>query len=118
MRLLVYDDDAAIGRLVVRVATSVGMEAVAVTEATSFEESIRTNPPQVIVLDLQLGNTDGITQLRMLASQAYTGALVLMSGFDPRVLATAHTLADKSLYAAAIHRAVTLARADSTRDCQ
>ncbi len=78
-----------------RVATSVGMEAVAVTEATSFEESIRTNPPQVIVLDLQLGNTDGITQLRMLASQAYTGALVLMSGFDPRVLATAHTLADK-----------------------
>jgi EAL domain-containing protein (putative c-di-GMP-specific phosphodiesterase class I)/DNA-binding CsgD family transcriptional regulator len=71
------------------------MNATAVTEAGPFEEFVRTNPPQVIVLDLQLGTTDGITQLRTLASLAYTGALVLMSGFDPRVLATARTLAEK-----------------------
>lgn len=93
MRLLVYDDDAAIGRMIVRVATSSGLDAAAVTEAAAFANIIRTNPPQIIALDLQLGETDGIEQLRVLANQHYSGALILMSGFDVRVLATARELA-------------------------
>ena len=44
------------------------------------------------LLDLQLGETDGVEQLRLLAEQQYGGALVLMSGFDARVLATARAL--------------------------
>ena len=36
MRVLVFDDDEAIGRLVVRVATMSGMEATAVTDAEAF----------------------------------------------------------------------------------
>ena len=39
------------------------------------------------MLDLQLGATDGVEQLRRLAKQHYTGEVVLMSGFDSRVLA-------------------------------
>jgi EAL domain-containing protein (putative c-di-GMP-specific phosphodiesterase class I) len=89
MRVLVFDDDTAIGRLVVRIATMSGMEAMAVTEAKGFGERLRTDPPQVVMLDLQLGDTDGVEQMRVLAEREYTGALVLMSGFDARVLATA-----------------------------
>ena len=37
-------------------------------------------------------STDGVEQLRRLAEQQYKGALVLMSGFDPRVLGTARAL--------------------------
>jgi DNA-binding NtrC family response regulator len=48
MRVLVFDDDAAIGRLVVRVATMAGMEAVAVTDAEAFGQHLRTDPPQVV----------------------------------------------------------------------
>jgi EAL domain-containing protein (putative c-di-GMP-specific phosphodiesterase class I)/ActR/RegA family two-component response regulator len=92
MRALVFDDDAAVGRLVVRVATMSGMEAVAVTGAEAFEAHLRSDPPQVVVLDLQLGITDGVEQMRVLADQHYTGALVLMSGFDSRVLATARAV--------------------------
>jgi len=92
MRVLVFDDDAATGRLVVRVAAMMGMEAAAVTDADAFSQQLRSQPPQVIVLDLQLGDTDGVTQLRLLAAQGYAGALILISGFDARVLETARML--------------------------
>ncbi len=92
MRVLAFDDDAAVGRLVVRVASLAGMEASAVTDAEAFEQSLRTDPPQLVVLDLQLGATDGVEQLRRLAKQHYTGEVVLMSGFDSRVLGTARAL--------------------------
>ena len=65
----------------------VGMEARAVTGAPAFLEALRSDPPQVVLLDLQLGETDGVEQLRLLAERQYGGVLVLMSGFDARVLA-------------------------------
>jgi len=89
MQLLVFDDDAAVGRLVGRIAQMVGMGARAVTSAPAFLEALRTDPPQVVVLDLQLGDTDGVTQMRVLADERYASDLVLMSGYNPRVLATA-----------------------------
>jgi EAL domain-containing protein (putative c-di-GMP-specific phosphodiesterase class I)/CheY-like chemotaxis protein/DNA-binding CsgD family transcriptional regulator len=91
-RVLVFDDDAAIGRLVARVATMSGMDATAVTDTTAFAQRLRIQPPQVVLLDLQLGETDGVEQLRLLAERQYRGLLVLMSGFDARVLATARAL--------------------------
>jgi EAL domain-containing protein (putative c-di-GMP-specific phosphodiesterase class I)/DNA-binding CsgD family transcriptional regulator len=93
MRLLVFDDDAAIGRLVVRVAAQAGLQATAVTTEAAFRQNLRDIPPQVVVLDLQLGATDGVEQLRLLAAQHYGGTVILMSGFDARVLGTAATLA-------------------------
>jgi EAL domain-containing protein (putative c-di-GMP-specific phosphodiesterase class I)/DNA-binding CsgD family transcriptional regulator len=93
MRLLVFDDDAAIGRLVVRVATVAGLEAAAVTEPAAFRQSLINAPPQVIVLDLQLGATDGVEQLRFLAEEQYAGSIIVMSGFDARVLAATATVA-------------------------
>lgn len=93
MRLLVFDDDPAIGRLVVRVAAMAGLDATAVASEAAFRQSLRDVPPQVIVLDLQLGATDGVEQLRWLAAQDYAGSLIMMSGFDARVLAATTTLA-------------------------
>ena len=93
MRMLVFDDDAAVGRLVIRVATLAGLEATAVTEPAAFQQSLADAPPQVILLDLQLGVTDGVEQLRFLAEQHYGGAIVVMSGFDARVLAATATVA-------------------------
>jgi EAL domain-containing protein (putative c-di-GMP-specific phosphodiesterase class I)/FixJ family two-component response regulator len=93
MRLVIFDDDAAIGRLVARVATMAGMEAAAVADAEAFRKQLGNDPPQVIVLDLQLLDTDGVTELRWLAERQYAGSLILMSGFDARVLETARMLA-------------------------
>jgi len=92
MRVLVFDDDAAHGRLVVKVAAMLGLEAVAVVDAEAFAQRVRTDRPQVIVLDMQLGDTDGVAQMRFLADQNFVGTLILMSGFDSRVLVTAHAV--------------------------
>ena len=88
VRVLVFDDDAAVGRLVIRIATLAGMEATAVTDADTFNERLRADLPQIVVLDLQLGRTDGVEQMRLLADLQYAGSLVLMSGYDTRVLST------------------------------
>jgi EAL domain-containing protein (putative c-di-GMP-specific phosphodiesterase class I)/DNA-binding CsgD family transcriptional regulator len=93
MRLLVFDDDPAIARLVSRVATYIGIEPITVADATAFRQRLRDMQPQVIVLDLQLGTTDGIEQLRVLAERQYAGALIVMSGFDERVLSGTASLA-------------------------
>ena len=69
MRMLVFDDDAAVGRLVVTGRHLAGLDATAVTEPRRSAQRLRDAPPQVIVLDLQLGVTDGVEQLRFLAEQ-------------------------------------------------
>ena len=93
LRLLTFDDDEAIGRLVTRVARLLGFDAAFVTEQEAFRANLHRLSPDLIVLDLQLGSTDGIEQLRFLAQQEYRGAIILMSGFDGRVLSTAAALA-------------------------
>jgi EAL domain-containing protein (putative c-di-GMP-specific phosphodiesterase class I)/FixJ family two-component response regulator len=92
MRVLIFDDDEAIGRLVARIATMSGMEATAVTDAVAFGEHLTSDLPQVVVLDLQLSGTDGVEQMRLLADRQYAGRLVLMSGYDTRVLGSARTV--------------------------
>jgi EAL domain-containing protein (putative c-di-GMP-specific phosphodiesterase class I) len=92
MQVLVFDDSPAIGRLVARIATFLGIEATAVTDAETFSRHLQVDRPQIVVLDLELGATDGIEQLRLLADRKCTAPIVLMSGYDARVLATAAEL--------------------------
>ncbi len=94
MRLLVFDDDEATGRLVVRVATLLGYQTDSVCTADDFLGHIVGQTPDVVVLDLQLGSTDGIEQLRLLAKRQFAGWLVLISGFDTRVLSSARGIAN------------------------
>ena len=90
--VMVFDDDPALGRLVTKVAGLSGLEATSVTDAASFEQAFRTRPPDVIVLDLQLGATDGVEQLRRLVDWKFAGALILMSGQGSRLLTTVGAL--------------------------
>jgi DNA-binding response OmpR family regulator len=92
VRVLIFDDDEAIGRLVARIAKMSGMEATAVTDAGAFGEHLTSDLPQIVILDLQLSGTDGVEQMRLLADRQYTGTLVLMSGYDTRVLGAARTV--------------------------
>jgi EAL domain-containing protein (putative c-di-GMP-specific phosphodiesterase class I)/FixJ family two-component response regulator len=94
MHVLVLDDDIAVGRTAVRMAALAGFEADAVTDADAFGTRLRGDPPDIVLLDLQLGATDGIEQLRVLASCKFAGAVVLMSGFDGRVLSSARAVAE------------------------
>jgi EAL domain-containing protein (putative c-di-GMP-specific phosphodiesterase class I)/ActR/RegA family two-component response regulator len=92
MRLVVLDDDESIAQFMANVASGRGWDAHAVTHEDEFQALVRAAPPEAIVLDLQLGASDGIEQLRFLHSLGYRGAIVLMSGFDGRVLAAAEAI--------------------------
>ena len=92
MSLLVFDDSATVGRLIVRIAGLSGITATAVTDSESFAERLWTDRPSIVVLDLELGATSRVEQLRLAAEQHCTSAIVLMSGHDARVLAAAGAL--------------------------
>src|ERR1700677_1185568 len=92
-RALVLDDDAASGMLIARIARAAGFDCIATTGAAEFAQCYEQLVPAAIVLDLDLGDTDGVEQLRFLRNKGYANALVLVSGFDARVLATTAALA-------------------------
>ena len=92
MRLVVLDDDEAIAQFMAAVASGRGWDARAVMHEAEFQALIRAAPPSAIILDLQLATSDGIEQLRFLHSVGYRGAIVLISGFDARVLASAQQI--------------------------
>jgi EAL domain-containing protein (putative c-di-GMP-specific phosphodiesterase class I)/ActR/RegA family two-component response regulator len=94
MYLIVLDDDESIGLFMATVARDNGWMARSVTDEAEFQRLVRTAQPDAIMLDLQLGSSDGIEQLHFLHDIGYLGAVVLMSGFDARVLASAQQIGD------------------------
>jgi DNA-binding response OmpR family regulator len=92
VRALILDDEAAIGRVICRVAQGAGFTAESATEVATFQSFFNAAQPDVILLDLQLGGEDGLAQLRFLADQRYPHPVVVMSGYDQRVLASAERL--------------------------
>jgi EAL domain-containing protein (putative c-di-GMP-specific phosphodiesterase class I)/ActR/RegA family two-component response regulator len=91
-RLLVLDDEPAFGQIMARIARRNGWAAETTTDVVEFQRLFARLRPDAIMLDLQLGNADGVEQLRFLQSQHYDGAIVLMSGYTDRVLHAAREL--------------------------
>jgi EAL domain-containing protein (putative c-di-GMP-specific phosphodiesterase class I)/CheY-like chemotaxis protein len=94
MQLIVLDDDEAIADYLASVAVACGWGVHAVQQDDAFQRLVTTSPPDAIMLDLQLAGSDGIEQLQFLRANHYSGAIVLMSGFDARVLSSARQVGD------------------------
>ena len=92
MNLLALDDDQEIGAIIVAVATKLGWSAASTCTAEDFRKRVGENRPDAIVLDLHLGASDGIEQLRFLKDLQWTGPILLISGFDNRILAAAQNI--------------------------
>jgi EAL domain-containing protein (putative c-di-GMP-specific phosphodiesterase class I)/ActR/RegA family two-component response regulator len=94
MRLVILDDDLATTEFLASLARRRGWDVGTATHQAKFRELVRTSPADAILLDLQLGESDGIEELRYLSSVNYPGAIVLMSGFEARVLSSAQDIGD------------------------
>jgi EAL domain-containing protein (putative c-di-GMP-specific phosphodiesterase class I)/CheY-like chemotaxis protein len=90
--LLVLDDDPDMCALVVRAAASVGYAAASATEFDGFKANLSAQT-SVIVLDLMMPNVDGIQVIRYLSDQRYLAEVILISGYDKKVLNVATQLA-------------------------
>ncbi|HEY7579658.1 MAG TPA: EAL domain-containing response regulator [Acetobacteraceae bacterium] len=94
MQLVILDDDQAIADFLASVAVGCGWRVHAVLQEDEFRTLLSAAPPDAIMLDLQLASSDGVEQLHFLHEIGYAGAIVLMSGFDARVLSSAQQIGD------------------------
>lgn len=92
--LAVIDDEPAITALIGRVAQSCGYEVFATSDADAFKRSIAEHEPGVICIDLAMPGTDGIELLRFLGHAKCQSRLLIISGFDPRMLESALRLGE------------------------
>lgn len=88
-RLLVIDDQPDLCEFIAEAAQGMGFDVRAVTEPDLFRRACLDFKPTVVVLDLQMPGADGIELLRYLASQGSRANVLVASGMDQRVLATA-----------------------------
>jgi EAL domain-containing protein (putative c-di-GMP-specific phosphodiesterase class I)/FixJ family two-component response regulator len=91
-RILVVDDEPELGQLVADAAEEAGFDAVVCSDAEEFRVAY-ADDYDVVVLDILMPQTDGIELLRFLADKHSGAQVLLMSGFDKRVLSTAEELA-------------------------
>jgi CheY-like chemotaxis protein len=86
LRLLVIDDEPMVARFIVHAADAHGIEAAMTISAEAFRRDYDRHDPDIIVLDLAMPGGDGIEMLRFLAERKSRAAVVVLSGFDTRVL--------------------------------
>jgi len=92
-RLLAIDDEPAICEFVGEVARDIGFEIVTETTFDAFKRSYHEFQPTFIVTDLAMPDADGIEILRFLSAELSKATIILMSGFDEKILGTAERLA-------------------------
>jgi len=88
-RLLLIDDEPALAAFVAKAADLCGFEPVIAEQDHQFRESFRDKRPRMVVLDLGMPGMDGVELLRFLAGEAYEDPVLIISGFDRRVLESA-----------------------------
>jgi CheY-like chemotaxis protein len=80
-RLLVCDDEAAVGRFVRNVAEPLGYDVRLTTSGEELVAVYDTFKPTVIVLDMVMPGMDGNEVIMWLAGRGCTAKLIIMTGY-------------------------------------
>jgi DNA-binding response OmpR family regulator len=92
--LLLIDDEPAFGRFIAHAAEESGYRAQVTISAEPFKRSYRETAPDVVALDLGMPGSDGVELLRFLAEEKCTAPIIIVSGFDRRVLESSMRLGE------------------------
>lgn len=93
-RLLLIDDEPALAAFLAGGAREVGMDATVACNHGEFREQFLASTPDIVALDLGMPGMDGVELLRFLADQNYRSPVLIVSGFDRRVLESAFRLGE------------------------
>jgi FixJ family two-component response regulator len=78
----VLDDEARLGAALCKVLAGIGIEARQFVEPAAFLSELETREPDLILLDLALGQSDAIEVIHQLEDRNFKGRVMLISGRD------------------------------------
>lgn len=93
-RLLLIDDEPALAEFLANAATACGFDPIITARDEQFREEFIANRPEMVALDLGMPGMDGVELTRFLAEQEYRGPVLIVSGFDRRILESAFRLGE------------------------
>ena len=93
-RLLLIDDEPQLGEYVAHVAKECGFVSDVTSDDGDFRRSFMKSRPDMVSIDLGMPGMDGVELLRFLSDQRYTAPVLIVSGFDRRVLESAFRLGE------------------------
>jgi len=93
-RLLLIDDEPALADFLASAAKESGFEPVITANDEEFRAAYLEGAPDMVALDLGMPGMDGIELIRFLADHDYAAPVLIVSGFDRRVLESAFRLGE------------------------
>jgi len=93
-RLLLIDDEPVLADFLASAATEAGFEPVITSEDQQFRDEFLAARPDMVALDLGMPGMDGVELIRFLAEQDYKAPVLIVSGFDRRILESAFRLGE------------------------
>ena len=93
-RLLLIDDEPALADYLANAARACGFDPIVTARDQEFRDAFIAERPEMVALDLGMPEADGVELTRFLAEQNYRGPVLIVSGFDRRVLESAFRLGE------------------------
>jgi DNA-binding response OmpR family regulator len=93
-RLLLIDDEPVLGQYLADAARESGFDPLVTERDEEFREAFLEQRPDIVALDLGMPGMDGVELIRFLAEQDYRAPVLIVSGFDRRVLESAFRLGE------------------------
>jgi len=88
-RLLILDDDEAVGQTIATIGESIGAEIFYTADPKEFLDHVASWNPTHVALDLVMPDMDGVQVLGELARRKCTAKVIITSGSGARVLSAA-----------------------------
>jgi DNA-binding NtrC family response regulator len=88
------DDNVDSAELVARIAGRCGYDTRVASTPDTIRAAVQTWKPQVLALDLSMPELNGIDLLRLLQENGFEGSLLIISGHDDWMRASAGRLAE------------------------
>lgn len=93
-RLLLIDDEEVLAEFLATAAADSGFEPVVTQRDEDFRTAFVAKRPDMVALDLGMPGMDGVELIRFLAHHEYDAPVLILSGFDRRVLESAFRLGE------------------------
>ena len=93
-KLLLVDDEPHLAQYLAQAAEGCGFDAEVTGNDREFRDAFLRDNPDVVALDLGMPGMDGVELLRFLAEQGFAKPVLIVSGFDRRVLESAFRLGE------------------------